>query len=150
MPNVENQLEIYDGKLTGDCSKILLEAFKWRGDNSLVGNAVVIANLLEIFTNSETDITICNIYGSKRTGRKTIATHFANLLLIKQLFHRIIRINVTIDTVSEVVKKELDRKEEGIPFFIFIFSDRNGNEVQLSENGFGLKLGQKINGIVIT
>ena len=115
-----------------------------------MGNAVVIANLLEIFTNSETDITICNIYGSKRTGRKTIATHFANLLLIKQLFHRIIRINVTIDTVSEVVKKELDRKEEGIPFFIFIFSDRNGNEVQLSENGFGLKLGQKINGIVIT
>lgn len=33
---------------------------------------------------------LCNLYGEKRTGRKTIATYFANLLLIKKLYKRIV------------------------------------------------------------
>ena len=70
-----------------------------------MGNASVFAFLLSIFTSSDADVTLCNLYGRKRTGRKTVAAHFANMLIIKQLFQRIVRVNVTLDNVAELVKK---------------------------------------------
>ena len=46
----DNQLEINEGKVTGDWSKELINAFKYIEDNPLLGNAPLIIRLFEIFT----------------------------------------------------------------------------------------------------
>jgi hypothetical protein len=124
----DGQLEIYDGKLQGDVGKNLWDALEFKEDYSLIGNAGVMVNLLEIFNDQKTaKTTIVNLHGSKRTGRKTIATHFGHLTVIKQLFSRLeVRLNVTVESICEVLKKELSKKEldkkEEVPLFIFAFN----------------------------
>jgi hypothetical protein len=103
----ENQLEIYSGKVEGDVGNKMMEAFAFRENNGLIGNVSVTANLLEHFVNNakKNHPTICNLYGSKRSGRKTIALHFGHLLVIKQLFQRIvIRVISTTDSINGIVK----------------------------------------------
>ena len=103
----ENQIEICDGKLQGDVNKNVIDAFKFKQEHSLIGNMEVIINLLEIFHSSGgKGYTVCNIFGPKKTGKKTLAVHFANLLVIKQLFSRIIVKRVrSSDSIAEIIEK---------------------------------------------
>ena len=152
MNEEENQLEIYDGKVEGDIGSKLMQAFTFREENELIGNVnmPVIANLLELFSNvgSRQHPTICNLYGAIRTGKKTIANYFGHLMVIKQLFQRVVmRVISSTDSIKDIVKKEMDKtKEEGLPFFIFVFS--NKHEIQLGEWMFGEREG--VSAIVVT
>ena len=100
----DNQVDISEGKAAGDYTKEIINAFKYIEDNPLLGNAKLLVRMLEVFTRelqqSSLDIIrrtnrnelymLCNLFGEKSTGRKTIATYFANMLLIKKLCKRIV------------------------------------------------------------
>jgi hypothetical protein len=138
--------------LKGDCHRDLFEAFRFREENSLIGNAEVTINLMDIFTSSCRDITICNIHGKRRSGRKTIAVHWSKIAVIKQFYQRVVNVRVTVDNIGDVLKKELEKsKEEGLPLFVLIFADQGyGQHVELHEKMLHLKAGQKLHAIMIT
>lgn len=92
--------------MQGDIGKNLMDAFDFIDKNSLIGNATVIIDLLEIFTKNNEDYTICNIIGSRRTGRKAIAKYFANLLIIKHVVSRyIIKYINSTDSLASIIRK---------------------------------------------
>jgi len=85
-----------------------MDAFNYLDKNSLIGNDTVIIDLLEIFTKSnEQEYNICNIVGSARTGRKTIAKYFASLIIVKQVFKKFVIKNInTSDSLANIIRKE--------------------------------------------
>ena len=116
----------------------------------------IIANLLELFCNTGKGHhpTICNFYGSKRTGRKTIANYFGHLMVIKQLFQRVVvKVVSSTDSISGIIRKETEKsRDEGTPFFIFSFSEsyNSKSSLRISEGVFGDTGKEGVNAILIT
>jgi hypothetical protein len=67
---------------------------------------------------------LCNLFGEKSTGRKTIATYFANMLLIKKLCKRIVTKVFSKPEDLRVFIQTTHGEPEGRPFFIFIHQDK--------------------------
>lgn len=46
----DNQVDISEGKASGDYTKEIINAFKYIEDNPLLGNAKLLVSMLEVFT----------------------------------------------------------------------------------------------------
>lgn len=93
---------------------------------------------------------LCNLYGEKKTGRKTIATYFSNLLLIKKLYKKVvIQVFTQVQHLKNIVENVL-LENEGRPFFIFIHQDKYNKQERVAIKITQETFGQPISAIIIT